>query len=507
MNNELVKSVQDTVKEYIDNVDDKKVTDRTLEKLDKLHKEFLANIFVQVKPMFGEHGEIKNKVEEIKQKKVFKGATKAQKVEFSHVVINELIDLIRSYEISSDTIEAHKQFTKNIRSIKSWNKYEQWFSWALDFGKDSYLATHIAKLSHSSSKGSSVDVRYHDSCDKYDARYITTNGDVVLDTAYPDNKYSSISQFYNICVAGYYIGDLLREGDGKYLHAFTKNDELLKLWTASFAGLIKNDKKQSYFLSKQVYFPTQDRQYHLLMPLTSSSLVHALHLEHKKYFDEDQKNAIKQKNLKKYSAKVIRTYPKKAYVHVTGSNHSNASSLNGKRGGRIALLSAIPPQWQSRLSSYVNKYSVFDKKLAFELQDEISDLARFLFFIKNKSLSISAPNRNATVLNKLRAISSQLFNYLETINANEIDEGWTASSKLPPAQQLMFEPRREDMAAKSLKINEKWQKTLSQTYGRWLNQQLAHKGRLKLTTVHAALWEDCFLHELKEMIATQKVTL
>jgi CRISPR-associated protein Csy1 len=167
----------------------------------------------------------------------------------------------------------------------------------------------------------------------------------------------------------------------------------------------------------------------------------------------------------------------------------------------------MPPQWKSRVQSYINKTSIFDETLAFKLKDEINDLRNYLQLIKNKSLSISEPKRNEAVMNKLQTISSQFFNYVETINANEVNKGWTVNSKLPPEEQLAFEPCREDEAAKIIKTNKSWQKTLSQTYGRWLSQQLSQKGNLKLTPIQSALWADCFLLELREMIATREVML
>lgn len=507
MNDDLTKNVQDAIRGYIDHVGDKKIKDRALDKLDKLHKDFIENLYVQVKSIFKECTEIKAPIEKIKKEKAPKNSTKEEMIIFSKKIISELVSLVKSHHVLDVVVESHTHFLEEIKFIESWNKYEQWLSWALEFGEGSYLATHIAKLTHSSSKGASVDVRYHDSCNKYDARYICTLNTPILDTAYPDNKYSSISQFYNIYVDGRYIGDLFREGDEKYLRPFTKHDELLRLWVRGFSNSIQNKNKQSYFLSKQIYFPTAGRQYHLLMPLTSSSLVHALHLDHKKYRNEEQECARAQRSKKKYSVTLTCTYPKKAYLHVTASNHSNASSLNGERGGRIGLLTAMPPQWKSQIHSYINKTSIFDKTLAFELKDEIHDLRNYLLLIKNKSLSISEPKRNAAVISKLQAISSQFFNYLETINNNEACEGWTIMSKLPQEQQLAFEPRREDEIARALIISKLWKKTLSQAYGRWLNQQLSQKSTLKPTTVHAALWADCFLLELREMIAIQEAAL
>ncbi|MGF1764386.1 type I-F CRISPR-associated protein Csy1 [Aliivibrio kagoshimensis] len=502
MKNELNESVQDSIKEYIDNVGDKKITDRTLEKLDKIHKEFIDEIHVQLKPLLKKNNELKIKIGVIKKRKAVKNSTKKEKVLFKKNVIDELISISKNY---CDLNDIYREFFENVKFVNSLNKYEQWLNWALDFGEDSYLATHIAKLTHSSSKGSSIDVRYHESCDKYNRYYVCTASNPVLDTAYPDNKYSSISQLYNIKVGNGYVGDYLRNENEAIFSKFSENAELIKLWAIGFSKFIKNEKKKSYFLSKQIYFPICNEQYHLLMPLTSSSLVHAIHLEHKKYWDEEQEKTRSQKNIKKYSETTTCTYPNKAYLHVTGSNHSNASSLNGKRGGRVALLPAMPPVWKSNTPSYVNKVSIFDKSLAFELINEIKELKHYLLLIKNKSLSISEPKRNEAVINKLQAISSQFFNYLEMINLNESLEGWTANSKLPNDQQLVLEPWREDEAAMVLKLNNKWQVSLAQTYGRWLNNQLDKKSKLQLSPIQARLWTDCFLIELRERVAIQEV--
>ena len=504
MNEDLTKNIQNAIREYIDGVGDKKIADRTLDKLEKLQQDFIANFYVQVKSIFKDCGEIKTTIEKTIKEKAPKNATKDEKLCFSERIIDTLVSLVKNHPVLKNIVELYSFFLEEIKCIKGWDKYEQWLSWALEFGEDSYLATHIAKLTHSSSKGSSVDVRYHDSCNKFDAKYVCAFNEQTLDTAYPDNKYSSISQLYNLYIGGHYLGDLLREDGEQYLRPFTKNNELLKSWVVGFSTSIKNENKKSYFLSKQSYFPINNRQYHLLMPLTSSSLVHALHLEHKKYWEDPQKSAHEQKKIKKYSATITCSYPNKAYLHVTGSNHSNASSLNGKRGGKIALFPSMPPQWKSRMQSYVNKTTIFDEILAFVLKDEIDDLRTYLLLIKNKSLSISEPKRNAVVLSKLETISNQFFNYLEMINVNESNEGWTVDSHLPLEQQLIFEPWRKDEAAKTLKINKSWQKSFSQSYGRWLNQQLAQKDKLKPTAIHAALWADSFLLEMREIVATQE---
>lgn len=371
--------------------------------------------------------------------------------------------------------------------------------------KDISFATHVGKLSHSSSKSSSI----LDTTDTKSNAYLTTNSlDVIeIDTAASNASSLPIADILKLSVDGISVLDCLKNGDLSAFEVLTNDHNLINVWCQQLSQAYDSMQKQSYFLSKQVYFPIDNEKYHLLLPLTSSSLVHTLHLEHKKYWDDNQVQARKQKGDKKYSETATCTYPNKAYLHVTGSNHSNASSLNGKRGGRISLLPTMPPQWLARLPSYKNRSSVFDKDLSYTLSSEVDDLRRYLLLIKNKTLSISEPKRNAAVVKKLQAINENLFNYVETISNNETDRGWSIDSQLPSEQQLLFEPTRQDDSAKALKINSQWQKSLSKNYGLWLNRQLHKRSELKLTSIHQALWADCFLTDLKEMIAIQEITL
>lgn len=508
MSNKFTKSVTEIITSYIDDVGEKVINERTLDKIERLYKDYINSLYFKAKDIYKNKPEFKAQVSIIKSKKLGRGLSKKEKIEFGKTISNELVILLQRYDVLHDIIESYQNLIVEIKDIESWNKYEQWIDWALYYGEDSYLATHISKLGHSSSKGSSVDVRFHDSCKKYNSKYLTTDTPLSLDTAYPDNKYSSISKLYTSVCEGKYIGDLLREDGRKYLSSFTSNNSRLEFWKSKFSTNIVSKNKRSYFLSKQTYYPIDDGHYHLLLPLKSSSLIHALHLEHKKYWDdEERETARKQKSAKKYSSVETISYPNKAYLHVTGSNHSNASSLNGQRGGRISLLPTMPPQWRSSRASYVKRTSVFDKTLSYVLTDDINDLKKYLLLLKNKKLSMSKPVRDAAVMRKLQTISEHFFDYTQSINMRESEEGWTCNSQLPTEQQLLLEPWRDDEIAKKVKINKEWQERLSKSYGKWLNNQLKKKSALALKPIHTELWGQYFLNDLREFVATQEAVL
>ncbi len=417
----------------------------------------------------------------------------------------QLLSFVDEDVINSQLLDIKSEYQEFL--LKNGSEHEPTFwltQWSIK-AKDISFATHVGKLTHSSSKSSSIlDVTV-----EKNESYLTTNSlhRVEIDTASSNAASLPIADILKITASDISILDCLKNNDYSLFDNLTNDKSLISGWCEQLKQAYDSSKKQSYFLSKQTYFPIEDNKYHLLLPLTSSSLVHELHLEHKKYWDEDQELAREQKYKKQYSVTATCTYPNKAYLHVTGSNHSNASSLNGKRGGRISLLPTMPPQWQSNFPSYDNKDEMFDKALAFELKSVLDDLRLYLLLIKNKELSISDPKRNATVINKLQAISNHFFNYIEAINSNTANSNWTCESNLPIEQQLLFEPCRKDEIAIAIKVNKQWMKTLSRSYGRWLSKQLKQKNKLTLSSIHEALWADVFLIELREFIATQEVTL
>ncbi len=442
----------------------------------------------------------KEEISKIEKSKKIKEQTS---LHFQRDKYNRLLSLIGEEVVDTRLLDLKNEYQEfSLFNTKEHNAVTWLTQWAPK-AKDISFATHVGKLTHSSSKSSSI----LDILEEKDDRYLTTNSleNAEIDTASSNAASLPIADILKLTVNGISVLDCLKNREELFFEKLTDNKALIDEWCVQLKQAYDSTKKQSYFLSKQTYFTTKDNSYHLLLPLTSSSLVHELHLKHKRYWDEIQEVAREQKRNKKYSATIVRTYPNKAYLHVTGSNHSNASSLNGKRGGRIALLPTMPPQWKSNFQFYLNKASLFDKSLGFELKYEIADLKKYLLLIKNKSLSISEPKRNATVINKLQTISSSFFNYVGMVDNSMTNDSWSCDTDLPIEQQLLFEPWREDKIATVMKKNKKWERTLSQSYGRWLSKQLKQKDKLPLTPIHDALWADAFSIELREFIAIQEM--
>ena len=504
INKEISQALSDKIVEYLNNRRDDKEESFLKSKAKKNKQGKVTNgaIIERVIACIKKISSEKYQLSDIEKLKKSKDQTS---LEFQKEKLERLLALVGENVVNQELIDLKSEYKKfvitNTKDHEPINWLNEWSSKAVDIS----FATHVGKLTHSSSKSSSI----LDVTTETNDSYLTTNQlkTLAVDTASSNAASLPVADVLKLSVNNVSVLDLIKSGDDSVFIKFTDNQSTIDGWCESFKQAFDSSKKQSYFLSKQVYFPVSENQYHLLMPLASSSLIQELHLEHKKRWEEPLHIAFDQQSKKMYSPTIVIRYPNKAYLHVTGSNHSNASSLNGKRGGRIPLMSALPPQWNSRLPSYVDKSSIFSKELAFELKEEIGELAIYLLLLKNKELSINEPKRNAAIFSKLRVINGALFNYIESINETENCEGWTASSKLPIEEQLLFESQREDEGVRVFKTDHNWQKKISGKFGRWLNQQLEKNKKLGLTPIQASLWADCFLIDLKERVAVREVEL
>ncbi|QFU04426.1 CRISPR-associated protein Csy1 [Pseudoalteromonas sp. THAF3] len=422
---------------------------------------------------------------------------------FQQQKYHNLLELLDADVVDSELSELRAEYLQFISELEAQHKPANWLDeWAIK-AKDISFATHVAKLTHSSSKGSSI----LDTSLSSDKRYLTTNSLSApeIDTASSNAASLPVADILKVEHEGCSVLDCLKAEHTSLFSEFTDDSEQIVEWVQGLKQAYDSDVKQSYFLSKQVFFPSGDQNYHLLLPLTSSSLAQALHNEHKQYFEDEQTKAREQRRNNKFSTTPVVSYPNKAKLNITGSNHSNASSLNGKRGGKITLLSSQPPSWKSKGTSYCDFDSkALYKTLSYLTKNEIKELKNYLKLLKNKELSDSQPTRAAAITRKVQAISHAFFDEVMIANTNE-ETNWTKASKLSLPYQLLFEPYRDDEQASAERLTGKWQTVISKDFARWLNKQLDEK-QFKLGTIHLELWTKLFSQELRSFMAIQEVS-
>ncbi len=425
-------------------------------------------------------------------------------LEFQQSKYKALLCLLDDFKLDNRIIDINNEYKESLQLIDQDHKPEVWLNQWADKAKDISFATHVGKLTHSSSKSSSV----YDKTTSINPAYLTTNtlSELIVDTATANAASAPAGEILTLQVNSKSLLDYLKENDRTPFEFLTESQEEIDSWMTSFKQAYDSDKKSSHFLAKQVYFPINNENYHLLMPLVSSSIAHELFTRFKEFFNDENTLIREQKNKHKYHDKLAVSYPNRASLNVTGNNHSNASSLNGKRGGRLALLASIPPKWKSRQQFSLLQTNLFNSQLSFKLSEEIKDLQKLLLVIKSNEISINKPAMHHAVMKTVNEIANGLFDETTKINSLNNEKGWTIKSKLSLHQQLLIEPYRQDDSAIQAINKKQWQSELAEDFSYWLNKNklLEHK-QLILTPIQQALWRDIFKKQLREFIAIQEV--
>ena len=201
----------------------------------------------------------------------------------------------------------------------------------------------------------------------------------------------------------------------------------------------------------------------------------------------------------KFSTVETVSFSGKAKISVTASNHSNASQLNGKRGGKIFLFSTQPPTWQSQLKAPIYKKSLFDYFGNSHITEDINYLRDFLLRFENIGLSIKDPQRYKHLERWINSIIDEVLFYTSNIQAMPADWSNTEDIKLKKEHQYFLDPYRNDKDFQSKRELTDWQSVVSNDFARWLNQKLKGKDK-KFTpqTEHTRLWKKIFETPLRE---------
>jgi CRISPR-associated protein Csy1 len=364
------------------------------------------------------------------------------------------------------------------------------------------FATHVVKLTHSKIDTPSI----FDSIDATSDLYVSTSSlkEKIVDGAVAGNQFAPIFQFLELEFNGIKLASELSRKETVALESFSKDAEQLSLWNKAFKAVSIPGDMAAHALLKQIYFPASsvsDHQYHLLCPVVSSSLAH---LVYQTLFNDDNKLINSQYEKNKYCPYVRVRYPNRANISVTASNHSNASQLNGKRGGKLHLLAAQPPTWKKTLSPPIKRKSWFDYGIPYSaVKNNVDYIREFLLRFESADLSVRDPNRKKWLIEWVGSIVDDVLFYAGNIQS--LPAGWTndAAIKLKAEHQYFLDPYRDDEVFQSRRSNENWQAVVCLDFAGWLNKQL--KGiNSKFTPQpwHTKLWVELMEPQLRELNET-----
>lgn len=358
------------------------------------------------------------------------------------------------------------------------------------------LVSHVAKFTHGDSKSSSVYSRVQAA-----EGYLNTASlakpaiDAVGNAAALD-----VAKLLQTEVEGDSLLACLQRQDYQPLEPFATRPGQLEEWVKGFNQALITREPASHKLAKQIYFPVGE-SYHLLSPLFSSSLAHALHQKMVALRFSDEAKAAREayKNKRAHTQPMV-IFPGTAEMHFGGTKPQNISSLNSGRGGRVSLLNAQPPRWKRLDKAPAKLNSVFT--LRGEFDREASGALRHLSGLLTRAGDYNNRAIRQACDQYIDEIIDILFNHAADLQRREW-LGWSRNcSGLSAHQQLWLDPWRalEDKAFRLERDKDDWQKLVAADFARWLNYRLSRTFQdVGKTELHEWETRPLFRQRLREM--------
>ncbi|APS31415.1 type I-F CRISPR-associated protein Csy1 [Pectobacterium brasiliense] len=402
--------------------------------------------------------------------------------------------------LSGEALAAEElELAEKRREIEQKHEVRAWLTDASTQAHQIKQATHILKFTHSSAKqGSSVLTLKKNKC----PLFLSTDAIAapVVDTAIHDAKVLAVAKLLTEESHGESLVSALQRGDHSALEALAENAEQLAQWLTGFQQIFSDKQPSSHSLAKQIYFPIANGEYHLLSPLYSSSLAHALYQRiNPIHFGEEAKTIRKARKDNLWHDQLDISYPNLAVQSMGGTKPQNISSLNVTRNGRSYLLNCTPPQWNSIEKPPQQHDSIFrsNGEVDYHTRDIVRPMRHFLLSVKKVENNLGIRQQRQRYLNQL---IEQLFFYVTSVQ--NLPEGWSTESELKRTQQLWLDPYRAETDTVFRREREAgdWQKAVAYDFGRWLNLRLKHE-ELIFGEVERREWSTAalFKRRMREM--------
>ncbi len=321
------------------------------------------------------------------------------------------------------------------------------------------MVSHPSKFSHPSAKTSSVIAQVKSAQDGY-----LRSGNV----HYPLDVFGNAA-----AMDVYKFLSLSLTEDSTVLMGFEKDDQdlkhLIEKSSLDFASLkqaflvIKNDDASSKtdHLVKQIYFPLENHEYHLLSILTPSGLITRLKQSIDQLrFSDATKEAKERRKKNEHDAEGYADIFDLTITAYGGTQPQNVSVLNSQNAGRAYLLSSCPPVLEKR-TVRLPKTDFFAQCLYRKnFQDSFIQLHKFM------QLDLNNIDIRTAIRNIIQFVIDQVL--LQGFKIREYyPEGWSQQdyySGLPKLQRVwldqIYAMQRED--------DSEWRNELSEDIARWI---------------------------------------
>lgn len=337
--------------------------------------------------------------------------------------------------------------------------------------------THPLKFTHPQAKGAtSLQCQGNSAALLIELGTHSLAGELVFDVAIDDAKYLPIYKFLCLLEGERSFLELAIARAPAFAEALSEDPAQAAEWMTAFAALPDpKGKPASHKLAKQLYWPVGKGAYHLLAPLLSSSLAHAIHQRiAEDRFSEAAKAAREAERAGKAHPQGYRDYPKLAIQSFGGSKPQNVSQLNSERRGQNYLLASLPPIWRSAaIHPPLKTETVFARH--FERRREVRRLVEAL---RDFLRSVADVKNNKRIKDTCQQMAADLCDQALQMAAElrELEPNWSAGAecRLNLAEQCWLDPGRrltdEEFAAHYRRGD--WKDEVCLRFANWLNPRL-----------------------------------
>lgn len=388
---------------------------------------------------------------------------------------------------AQDEAQVRIELNQKRAELEAQYQVAEWLTSAASRAGQINLVTHALKFTHSDARGSSI----FSAGPSQPTNYLSTPSlnkpalDAVGNAAALD-----IAKLLQTEVEGDSLIASLQRGDSSALKPFTDDSQLLQSWVNDFLQVLVDKQPASHKLAKQLYFPVGDSQYHLLSPLFSSSLAHALNQRiTAARFSDESRAARAAMNAHRWHAEPLVAYPATAVMNVGGTKPQNISYLNSVRGGKVWLLPCASPGWNSLTKLPLKHKSIFhfNNEIGRQTRPVILRLKHFLKRVQPLASTAEIRQQRLALTDEIIDI---VFNYVVSVqNLAECQpelQGWSAQPEcqLKRCQQLWLDPYRSlsDNDFRFEREGGDWKKEVARDFGHWLIRQL-HDDQLRMGEV------------------------
>jgi CRISPR-associated protein Csy1 len=369
--------------------------------------------------------------------------------------------------------------------------YHTWIADAARRVGQIQAVTHVLKATHPDARGSSLYIVPERLPQHEEVGTHLLGGDYAEDIV-GNAAALDVYKFLKLDVAGRRLLEWLQDSDADLLAAFNDDEALAREWADAFKGLVRTTgDPASHVMAKQVYWcvsgePVDDSGFHLLQPLFSSSLAHAVHQEISAARFGDGNKAARQarRDDVAYDAP-YRDYRNLVVRKLGGTKPQNISQLNSERGGLNYLLASLPPTWgRDRPRQFLFIDSALTRFRGFEGVNELLD-ALLELLKSNPSPTMETRIKRERIE---RALGESLAAF-GLASCELFQPGWTRDSncRLPLCEQIWLDPERTELPPRpdhldaDLAFNEAfewkdWPDEVAHRFGNWLNAILLEQG-------------------------------